>query len=187
MAKVRSVLEMSRMKIPQNAKLWLEAIRFEKRHGEDKLAASLLAKALKECPKSGLLWAEQIYMAPRPEQKAKSLDAINNCDDDPHVITAVAKLLWRSRKIRRARKWFHRAVTIDPDFGDAWAVYYKFELEQADKEGQRAKLNDLIEDCKRADPHHGELWCNVIKKTENAHKQIGELLALTANEVHVLK
>ena len=175
------------MKNPRNAQLWLEAIRFEKRIGDDKLATSLLAKALKDCPKAGVLWAEQILMAPRPEQKAKSLDAINNCDDDPYVISAVAMLLWRSRKIRRARKWFHRAVTLDPDLGDAWAAYYKFELEQLHNGSTNKVLEDVVEQCRKADPHHGELWCSVTKKTENAHKQIPELLELAAKQVVILK
>lgn len=31
------------------------------------------------------------------------------------------------RRIEKSRKWFVRAVTLDPDIGDAWASYYKFE------------------------------------------------------------
>ncbi len=30
--------------------------------------------------------------------------------------------------MKKAREWFQRAVKIDPDLGDTWANFYKFEL-----------------------------------------------------------
>ena len=39
------------------------------------------------------------------------------------------RLFWTERKISKAREWFIRAVKIDPDLGDSWACYYKFELQ----------------------------------------------------------
>ena len=39
-------------------------------------------------------------MAPRPARKAKSLDALKECPDDPHVVAAVAQLVfWGDRKV----------------------------------------------------------------------------------------
>ena len=39
-------------------------------------------------------------MAPRPARKAKSLDALKECPDDPHVVAAVAQLVfWSDRKV----------------------------------------------------------------------------------------
>jgi len=37
------------------------------------------------------------------------------------------RLLWVERKIVKAREWFLRTVKIDPDLGDAWAYFYRFE------------------------------------------------------------
>lgn len=39
------------------------------------------------------------------------------------------RLFWSQRKITKAREWFHRTVKIDSDLGDAWAFFYKFELQ----------------------------------------------------------
>lgn len=39
------------------------------------------------------------------------------------------RLFWSERKITKAREWFHRTVKIDSDLGDAWALFYKFELQ----------------------------------------------------------
>lgn len=37
------------------------------------------------------------------------------------------RLFWTERKTNKAREWFNKTVKIDPDLGDAWAYYYKFE------------------------------------------------------------
>lgn len=39
------------------------------------------------------------------------------------------RLFWTERKISKAREWFQRAVKIEPDLGDTWAYFYKFELQ----------------------------------------------------------
>ena len=40
----------------------------------------------------------------------------------------IHRLFWSERKLKKAREWFQRAVKIDPDLGDTWAYFYKFEL-----------------------------------------------------------
>lgn len=41
----------------------------------------------------------------------------------------IHRLFWSERKITKAREWFLRTVKIEPDLGDAWAFFYKFELQ----------------------------------------------------------
>jgi len=87
---------------------------------------------------AGELWAEAIFMEPRPARKSKSVDALRICEHDPAVLLAVSKsvlppvgdacrLFWTERKLAKARQWFGRTVKVDTDFGDAWAYFYKFE------------------------------------------------------------
>lgn len=71
--KARSVLERARLKNPKNDQLWLEAIRVELRAGMKDIANAMIAKALQECPNSGILWAESIFLEPRPQRKTKSV------------------------------------------------------------------------------------------------------------------
>ena len=52
-----------------------------------------------ENPTSGVLWAEAISMAPRPQRRAKSVDALKRCNDDPHIIAAVAQLFKNDGKV----------------------------------------------------------------------------------------
>ena len=177
--KARSLLELARLKNAKNPELWLEAIRLERRAGNEKLAVSLMARALQECPSSGLLLAENISTSPRVEQKSKSADAIKRRPDDPRVITAVASLFASERKHDKARKWFERAVKLDSDLGDSWAKWYTFELDAGTKQGQE----DVKQRCVAAEPKHGELWCRVSKDMANRRKTPAEHLEGAAQNI----
>ncbi|KAL5494082.1 hypothetical protein EMCRGX_G015354 [Ephydatia muelleri] len=180
--KARAVLEKARLKNPQCPDLWLEAVVVEVRGGKKNIGLALMAKAMQECPASGILWAEAIFLEPRPQRRTKSVDALKKCEHDPHVLLAVAKLFWSERKINKAREWFQRAVKIDPDLGDAWAFYYKFELEH----GTEAQQEAVLKNCVSAEPHHGALWCPVSKDIENWQKHTEELLILVAKSLPVM-
>ncbi|XP_055314139.1 pre-mRNA-processing factor 6 [Sitodiplosis mosellana] len=163
LTKARSVLERARLKNPKTPLLWLEAVRIELRAGLAEMAQTIMARALQECPQSGELWAEAIFMESRPQRKTKSFDALKKCEHNPHVLLAVSKLFWSEQKTQKARDWFNRTVKIDPDLGDAWAYFYKFELNY----GTEAQQNEIIERCNAAEPKHGEEWCKVSKNISN--------------------
>ncbi|KAK9950902.1 hypothetical protein M0R45_006368 [Rubus argutus] len=118
LSKARAVLTMARKKNPQNPELWLAAVRAELRHGNKKEADILMAKALQEFSNSGILWAASIEMVPRPQRK-------------------------NQKKVDKARTWLNRAVTLAPDIGDFWALYYKFELQNGTDENQK----DVLKRC----------------------------------------
>lgn len=172
LSKARAVLTMARKKNPQNPELWLAAVRAELKHGNKKEGDILMAKALQECPNSGILWAASIEMVPRPQRKSKSMDALKKCDHDPHVIAAVAKLFWHDRKVDKARTWLNRAVTLAPDIGDFWALYYKFELQHGTEENQK----EVLKRCVAAEPKHGEKWQAISKAVENSHQPTEAIL-----------
>ena len=174
-SKARAVLEQARLKNPKCPELWLAAVRTEGRAaggGSRKMADAVLARALQECPSSGILWAEAIEAAPRPAKKARSVDALKKCDHDAHVIAAVARLFASDRKVDKARSWFERAVTLAPGIGDFWAHYARFERSHGSEE-QRA---NVAKRCVAAEPRHGELWTRVSKAVENAHLPVEAVL-----------
>eukprot|EP00614_Pseudopedinella_elastica_P016698 CAMPEP_0172649228 /NCGR_PEP_ID=MMETSP1068-20121228/241681_1 /TAXON_ID=35684 /ORGANISM="Pseudopedinella elastica, Strain CCMP716" /LENGTH=985 /DNA_ID=CAMNT_0013463579 /DNA_START=45 /DNA_END=3002 /DNA_ORIENTATION=- len=181
--KGRSLLELARLKNPKSPELWLWAIRLEsgKAGRNPKMAAALMAKALQECPDAGLLWAEEIKTAPRPQRRAKSMEALKRCDNDPLVIAAVAGLFVDERKLPKARKWFDRAVKIDESVGDVWAQYYAFEKAHGTAETQA----DVRQRCLAAEPKYGEVWCAVSKAPKNRRlprDQVLEVAAQTFND-----
>lgn len=87
-----------------------------------------------------------------------------------------AKLFWSERNMDKARRWFNRAVTVDPDLGDAWAYLYKFEMKHGNEEQQQ----DLVKRCVAADPRHGEAWTKVSKDIGNIRLKTEEILPLVA-------
>ncbi|KAG7615011.1 unnamed protein product [Arabidopsis thaliana] len=175
--KARAILTTARKKNPGGAELWLAAIRAELRHDNKREAEHLMSKALQDCPKSGILWAADIEMAPRPRRKTKSIDAMKKCDRDPHVTIAVAKLFWQDKKVEKARAWFERAVTVGPDIGDFWALFYKFELQHGSDEDRK----EVVAKCVACEPKHGEKWQAISKAVENAHQPIEVILKRVVN------
>ena len=72
----------------------------------------------------------------------------------------------------KARSWFNRACTLDPDIGDHWAAYYRFEAQHGGDENAAA----VAERCKTSEPKHGELWQRVSKRVKNWHDDSVTLL-----------
>ena len=187
-AKSRAILEQARTRVPKNEWLWLAAVRQELAadpSGVDpdaiKAADALLAKGLQECPGSGALWAQAVKAAPRPQRKAKSVDALKRCDNDPRIIASIAALFESDRKVDKARSWFNRACTLDPDIGDHWAAYYRFEAQHGGDEMAAA----VAERCKASEPKHGELWQRVSKRVVNWHDDSVTLLKKCVAEMGV--
>jgi len=161
--KARAQLERARLRNPGADLLWLKGVEVEMLDGSERLANHLMSKALQECPTSGILWAKAIELEPKQGQNAKSVDALKKCENDAHVIIAVAKLFWRDGKNAKARKWFNRAVTLNPRLGDAWGAYLAFELEKGTAHEQR----EVIRKCVDAEPNQGQDWNRIVKRVPN--------------------
>jgi len=116
-------------------------------------------------------------MEPRPQRKTKSVDALKKCDNDAIIIATIARLFWAERKVDKARTWFEKAVKVDPNRGDSWAWFYKFECQH----GTEQQQEDVITRCVTAEPHHGEEWQIVAKDMKNVGKNIEEILKLVSN------
>ncbi|VDO82989.1 unnamed protein product [Schistosoma margrebowiei] len=179
LTKARSILEKARSQNPKTPELWLEAIRLEVRANLKPVADSLLSKALQECPTSGCLWAEAIFMTPRAQRKSKSVDALKKCEHDPLVLLAVSKMFWCERLVMKARNWFTRTVKLEPDLGDAWAYFYKFELQHGTEDQQK----EVYRRCVTAEPHHGEVWCQISKDPKNWRLKTKDLLKIAAETI----
>ena len=91
------------------------------------------------------------------------------------------RLFWAERKLAKAREWFTRTVKLDPDKGDAWACFYRFELLHGTEEQQ----SDVMRHCVSAEPHHGELWCDVSKDIKTWRLKTVDILPLAAQKVKI--
>lgn len=177
--KARSLLEIARQKCPQDEDLWIRSIHLERTAGNDALANQLLAKARQTLPGSGRIWAESIPTIPKIQRRVYISTALKEHEDDGYVILAAGKLFWSMRKNDRARVWLRRAVSKCPDLGDFWALLYVFELQNGTPEQQQ----QVIRDCVKADPHHGDVWPAIRKQKENRRKSVEEVLKLVADKL----
>ncbi|EKM52026.1 uncharacterized protein PHACADRAFT_31805 [Phanerochaete carnosa HHB-10118-sp] len=177
--KARALLDKARLANPGSDLLWAEAIGVEERSGGAAQAKTVLSRGLQECPSSGLLWSMAIWQEPRPTRKSRSADALRKAADDPLIICTVARLFWNERKIEKARQWFERAVKINPDLGDVWAWWLKFERQHGTREHQE----EVIKRCVAAEPHHGQIWQALAKDMENTGKSTRDVLELVAAEL----
>ncbi|KAJ2612270.1 U4/U6 x U5 tri-snRNP complex subunit Prp1 [Coemansia sp. RSA 1365] len=187
LSRARAILERARVYIPKESTLWLESVQLEAEQSTE-VARTLLARALQDCPKSGMLWAEAILLEPRPLRKAKSVDALKNAESqDPMVIVAVARLFWSERRLDKARLWFERATVAQPDYGDAWAWWWRFESEQrllnisnttdsTNVDQMDVQINNLEAACTKASPTHGQYWPQISKDPANARLSVNEIL-----------
>ncbi|KAJ7283920.1 PRP1 splicing factor, N-terminal-domain-containing protein [Mycena rebaudengoi] len=152
--KARAILEKARLVNQANDALWAEAVGVEER------------SVSRNVPTSGLLWSMAIWAEARPMRKARSVDALKKSADNPVIICTVARLFWAERKIEKARQWFGRAVATDPDLGDSWAWWLKFERQHGTEEHR----DEVRKKCVAAEPHHSPTWQSVAKDTRNTGK-----------------
>lgn len=177
--KARSVIEKGRLRNPNNEQLWLRAVKIEQEAGLPDISKAVLARALQECPNSGLLWALAIHMEAKPQRKTKSVDALKKCEHDANVLLAVSKLFWSERKLQKCRDWLARTVKLEPDLGDAWVHFYKFETQHGTKE----QAEEVKKRCITAEPRHGEIWCSYTKDIKHWQEKTEFFLQIAANNL----
>ncbi len=189
LTKARSLLEIARQKCPDSEDLWIESIHMERDAKNEALANQLLAKARQTLPTSGKnqercllsgrIWSESIITIPKIQRRTYISTALKEHEDDPYIVMAAGKLFWSMRKNDRARVWMKRAVTKNPDIGDFWAILYVFELQN----GTESQQKEVLQDCVKANPHHGEIWPVIRKQRENRRKTTTEILKLVADQL----
>ncbi|EEA05028.1 pre-mRNA-plicing factor 6, putative [Cryptosporidium muris RN66] len=160
--KARTMLDRARLKNPKTPELWLATIRLEESAGNSSITQQIMSKALRECPSSGILYAEAIFLESNI-RRSISLLALERCENDPYVISAIARLFWNDKDIPKARKWFNSALKIDDKIGDTWIYYIAFEISLGDEDSQISALQS----CINSNPYKGIMWNKVVKRVEN--------------------
>ncbi|XP_049849435.1 pre-mRNA-processing factor 6-like [Schistocerca gregaria] len=174
--RARALCDRARLKFPNSPEIWVEAIRIERRSGHLNAAQLMCSKALQRITTSGIIWAEQIDMETKSSKRTRFADAIKHCDSDAVLIATGAKIFWEFRKLQSAREWFERAVKVNSDYGDVWAMYYKFESQH----GTAEQKEGVLKRCVDASPRYGEKWLSVAKNPDNFHLKVVDILERVA-------
>ncbi len=88
---------------------------------------ALLARALQECPMSGItsgiLLSIAIWSETRTQRKTRCVDVLKECASNYILYRCLATVYWAEWETEKAHhgKWFNRAVSAGPDLCDAWS------------------------------------------------------------------
>jgi pre-mRNA-processing factor 6 len=180
LVKARSILDRARLALPKSDVVWTESVRLERRNNNVNAAQNLMSKALQELPKSGLLWTERImHLETRTARKSRALEAAKLVGDDKFLFTTISRIFWAERKLDKAVTWFEKAILVDPDWGDSWAWYYKF----LSQHGTDEKKEEVLRQCVKAEPKHGEVWQRIAKDPKNTTMKPQDVLLQAVKEV----
>lgn len=132
--KARSIGEKARLSCPKNAEVWVECLRLERRHAQTSTSITnatlskhyqgLAARALADCPASGLVYKEILLHIPRNQYKSRAVEALKKCSQDCEALLAVARLFDRCHLPLKATKYFERALALQPRHGDVYVYYW---------------------------------------------------------------
>ncbi|GAY67550.1 hypothetical protein CUMW_257410 [Citrus unshiu] len=107
---------------PCNPELWAVEIDRCLENGKKNKACLLMARALQQCPASGVLWATYVCMVSDDQLEFVYSKALSMSNNDANVIVVVAALMSKNKNIEVARDWFEWVVKTDPDNGE-FGVY----------------------------------------------------------------
>lgn len=167
-AAIRALHERAARHNPKNELLWTCMLRKDPQN-----ARLLCARALQECPKSGVLLAEAVWLEARPLRKARAMDALRKAPTSGLVIVTIARLLWAERKYAEADVYFEKAQEVDPDCADSYAYYYKF---CKDASGYEQNSEAIVQRYASAKPKVSSLcidllefsWEELLKRAQSA-------------------
>lgn len=178
--KARAFLDLAHLKNKNQPELWMQTIKLEKKVGNYNFIPHILSRALKECPNSGLLYAESIFAEQKQKQKSKSMIALEQCENDPYVLVAIAILFWKENDFHKSRKWFNNALEINDKIGDIWIHYIALELLNGDNQSQRDIINKFL----KAAPDKGFEWNNVKRTNFFWNQKCIKILAVSLESIY---
>ncbi|KAG7860662.1 hypothetical protein KL939_001229 [Ogataea angusta] len=175
--KARSILDQAVISNPFSDRIQLERVLLEERAHNRSQAERILATALKKLPNSALLWRQNILYAKQSHRKNLYTTALNSTNDHPMIILTIAKDMWLSGKVSRAKQFFDACYDKDAGYGDYYIQYYAFLM----KHGTKGEIQELEARFKENDPHSGEEWCALIKDVHRKDTDL-ELLRKAAEK-----
>lgn len=159
--KSRSVLDQGISLHPKSDILHHSRLTLELKSDNRIHAQRLLSKALSLIPFSPLLWRDNIELATRQQVKNIYSMALKKTNDNPLIILAVARDLWKSGKIDKANQFFKACIEKDINYGDAYIYYYAFLLKFGSKE-EMIKLEEQV--LLHFELLHGTQWHELLRK-----------------------
>ncbi|CEP61190.1 U4/U6-U5 snRNP complex subunit PRP6 LALA0_S02e08746g [Lachancea lanzarotensis] len=174
--KARSDFDVALLKIsnakPEQELLLVARVQMERELGNVEQARLLVSQGLRTHPNSPLLWAENLkLLAKKSQRKTAYQDALQHTGSHHEILVAIGTGLFIDTQYSKALKWFQRAATAAPLFGDAW-IWYARCLQRMNH-----STAEVLEQVDRHEPRYGAEWIAMAKQPAN--------LALTSSQLLV--
>ncbi|CUS21577.1 LAQU0S03e05776g1_1 [Lachancea quebecensis] len=177
-AKARSDYDVALLKVPRekSEKVLVARIHLEKRLENLDQARLLVTQALREFPTSSLLWVEHLRLINKKSlRKTAYQDALKSTNSDPRVLVEIGHHLFGESSYEKALKWFQRAASANPLYGDAWVWIYRCYK----KLKRDASL--IFSEVEDAEPRYGSEWVRISKDVNNLTLSPSQILAQCAS------
>lgn len=162
-SRARSILDKGIVHNPSNVSLIVAKVRLEETVGNFAQEELLISQGLQTFAKDAELWACRMRLSKSKKSSLKKTlfqDALKATNNSYLILFEVGRSFYHDNQYKVAMKWFDRAVTKQPRFGDGWAYIYNC----------KQKLNDdldkLLEKVAELDPAYGEEWIKVSKNVK---------------------
>ncbi|SCU80378.1 LADA_0B06986g1_1 [Lachancea dasiensis] len=173
--RARSNFDLAQLNVPAGPQLELlqvARIQMEKNLGNLDQARLLVAQGLKSSPTSAALWAENLdLIAKKSAKKTAYQDALKSTKSDHRVLISIGMDLFTDSHYEKALKWFERATTAAPLYGDGWIW-----LSRCYKRTNR-QLGPLFRQVDEIEPRYGSEWAATAKKVANLCQKPSQVLS----------
>ncbi|SCU91684.1 LAFA_0F05204g1_1 [Lachancea sp. 'fantastica'] len=174
--KARSDFDLALLKIPdvgpQKEHVLVARVQMERELGNLEQARLLVSHGLRSHPNSPQLWVESLkLLAKKSQRKTAYQDALQRTGSHHTILAAIGADLFADTHYSKALKWFQRAATAAPLFGDAWLWYARC----LKRMGQ--DIAEVLNKVDEHEPRYGVEWIAMAKQPAN--------MALTSSQVLV--
>ncbi|SCV03826.1 LAME_0H13542g1_1 [Lachancea meyersii CBS 8951] len=160
--KARSDLEMALLKVPagtQQDHLLVARIQMERELSNIDQARLLVSQGLRVHPDSASLWVENLKLiAKKSQRKTAYQDALERTKSHHQVLIAIGTDLFADAQYGKALKWFQRATTAAPLFGDGW-IWYSRCLQRMGR-----GISEILTQVDEQEPRYGAEWIKAAKQ-----------------------
>ncbi|KAI3402977.2 prp1 [Candida oxycetoniae] len=178
--KARSILDSAMLKISNSPELNIAKVELEKRQNNITTAKNLANRNLKQFPENAYVWYQYLSLIPKMSyRKPEFLNALQKTQNSSDILMYIGVFFWQDGKFLKAKSWFERSLTANPNNGDAWGWMYNY-LKQFSGEEERNAFLEKYRLENECDKREGRVYNIVKKNPKNYNKSQLEILEMVS-------
>ena len=181
--KARSTLEKARLSNPKNELLWETALFVEVENANQAGWRSIMIRALKECPSSGLLHYHAIMHEPKSTRLSKAGEYLKKLPHNPWILFAYAQCYEADMKLENALKWYQNTIENNTKMSLGIADFYLYFYAFLVRNSKTDLANEVKNEFLQSACVYGSLWIKHRKDPQNWLLSTEEIFIQATNEL----